>query len=47
MAKAHRDFGLLPIPKKLRYQPEAAAHFGWVLNAVFALTAAFTGALHH
>lgn len=37
-----RDFGFLPIPRRLRYQAEAPPHFGFVLLGVFALASTFS-----
>ena len=37
-----RDFGFLPIPRRLRYQVEAPPHFGFVLLGVFALASTFS-----
>ncbi|PCH40465.1 hypothetical protein WOLCODRAFT_150509 [Wolfiporia cocos MD-104 SS10] len=36
-----RDFGFLPIPRRLRYDPQNPAHFGLVLNATFGLASTF------
>ncbi|KAH9948300.1 major facilitator superfamily domain-containing protein [Amylocystis lapponica] len=30
-----KDFGFLPIPKRLQYDPEHPAHFGLLLNVIF------------
>ncbi|KAI0056397.1 MFS general substrate transporter [Artomyces pyxidatus] len=35
------DFGFLPIPRRLQYDPEHPAHFGLVLNVVFGLASTF------
>lgn len=46
------DFGFLPIPKRLRYNPKRPAHFGLLLNATFGIAStfgrfvAFTAELH-
>ena len=32
-----KDFGFLPIPARLRYNPEKPAHFGLLLNVCFPL----------
>ncbi|GAA5917654.1 hypothetical protein JCM6882_003423 [Rhodosporidiobolus microsporus] len=37
-----RDFGVLPIPRWLRYDSEKPPEFGLVLNAAFGFTATFT-----
>lgn len=36
-----RDFGLVPIPKSLRYNSEKPAHFGLLMNVVFGLASTF------
>jgi hypothetical protein len=38
-----KDFGFLPIPAGLRYDPEKPAKFGFVLNAGFGLASTFVG----
>ncbi|KAI0262422.1 major facilitator superfamily domain-containing protein [Gloeopeniophorella convolvens] len=35
------DFGFLPIPERLRYDPENPANFGLLLNVVFGLSSTF------
>jgi hypothetical protein len=40
---ATRDFGFLPIPTRLRYNPDKPAKFGFVLNAGFGLASTFVG----
>ncbi|KAI0055869.1 MFS general substrate transporter, partial [Artomyces pyxidatus] len=35
------NFGFLPIPKNLRYDPAHPAHFGLLLNVVFGISATF------
>ena len=35
------DFGFLPIPKRLRYDPKRPAHFGLLLNATFGIASTF------
>ena len=46
------DFGFLPIPKRLCYDPKRPAHFGLLLNATFGIAStfgrfvAFTAELH-
>lgn len=35
------DFGFLPIPPRLRYNPERKVHFGVVLNAIFGFASTF------
>ncbi|KAH8831355.1 MFS superfamily [Flagelloscypha sp. PMI_526] len=37
-----RDFGILPIPKRLRYDPDKPFHFSKVLNVSFGFAATFT-----
>ncbi|KAG6826980.1 hypothetical protein H0H92_013685 [Tricholoma furcatifolium] len=36
------DFGFLPIPRRLRYDPEKPFQFGLLLNIVFGLSSTFT-----
>ncbi|GBE85456.1 hypothetical protein SCP_0706430 [Sparassis crispa] len=36
-----KDFGFLPIPPSLRYDPEHPAHFGLLLNATFGIASTF------
>lgn len=36
-----KDFGFLPIPRRLRYDPEHPAHFGLLLNATFGIASTF------
>lgn len=36
-----KDFGFLPIPPYLRYDPEHPAHFGLLMNATFGLASTF------
>lgn len=48
VGKSHRedapstDFGILPIPKRLRYDPDKPFHFGLVLNASFGFASTFS-----
>ncbi|KZT12236.1 MFS general substrate transporter, partial [Laetiporus sulphureus 93-53] len=37
-----KDLGFLPIPKRLRYDPDSPAHFGLLLNATFGIASTFT-----
>ncbi|KAG1844430.1 major facilitator superfamily domain-containing protein [Suillus tomentosus] len=37
-----KDFGLIPIPKRLRYNPTEPFHFGILLNASFGFASTFT-----
>jgi len=39
-----KDFGFLPIPKRLRYDPDKSFHFGLFLNLAFGVATAFTAA---
>ncbi|KAF8340061.1 major facilitator superfamily domain-containing protein [Amanita rubescens] len=39
-----KDFGFLPIPKRLRYQPNQHFHFGLFLNVFFGIASTFTAA---
>jgi hypothetical protein len=36
------DFGFLPIPRRLRYDPEKPFRFGLVLNVLFGFASTFT-----
>lgn len=36
-----RDFGFLPIPKRLQWDPASPPIFGWQLNAIFGFAATF------
>ncbi|KAJ8583348.1 MFS general substrate transporter, partial [Rhizopogon salebrosus TDB-379] len=36
-----KDFGLIPIPKRLRYNPDKPFHFGILLNASFGFACTF------
>lgn len=38
----HRDFGFLPIPKSLQWDPENPAEFTLLLNIIFGLCSTFT-----
>lgn len=40
------DFGFLPIPKRLRYDPHKAFHFGLWLNIAFGVASTFGMGLH-
>ena len=37
-----RDFGFLPIPPGVRYDPEHPAHFGIAMNALFGIASTFS-----
>lgn len=39
------DFGILPIPKRLRYDPENPFHFGLLLNLSFGFASTFGACL--
>ena len=39
------DFGILPIPKRLRYDPDKPFHFGLLLNLSFGFACTFGAAL--
>lgn len=41
----NRDFGILPIPRHLRYDPAKPFHFGMVLNIAFAFISTFSAFL--
>ncbi|KAJ3543468.1 hypothetical protein NM688_g5853 [Phlebia brevispora] len=36
-----KDFGFLPIPRRLQYDPDSAPHFGWAMNILFAIASTF------
>jgi len=36
------DFGIIPIPSHLRYDPSGSFHFGMMLNIVFAFFSTFS-----
>ncbi|KAI1789925.1 major facilitator superfamily domain-containing protein [Ganoderma leucocontextum] len=36
-----KDFGFLPIPKRVRYDPERPAHFGLLMNVIFGVASTF------
>jgi len=40
--KAPKDFGLLPIPQHLRYDPDKPIHFGLLMNIAFGLFSTFS-----
>lgn len=40
-----KDFGFLPIPKYLQYDPQHPAHFGLLLNATMGFSATFSQSL--
>jgi hypothetical protein len=37
-----KDFGLLPIPKRLQYNPERPVHFGLWMQILFGFASTFT-----
>lgn len=37
-----RDFGFLPIPRRLQYDSDRPFHFGLLLNVIFAFAATFS-----
>ena len=37
-----KDFGFLPIPKRLRHQPNQPFHFGLFLNIFFGIASTFS-----
>jgi hypothetical protein len=39
------DFGFLPIPKRLRYDPDEPFYFGLLLNAPFGFASTLSGFL--
>lgn len=36
-----KDFGFLPIPRRLRYNPDFTPVFGWGMNLLFAIASTF------
>jgi hypothetical protein len=38
-----KDFGFIPVPRHLRYDPTKPSHFGLVLNVGFGLVSTFSG----
>ncbi|TBU43678.1 major facilitator superfamily domain-containing protein [Dichomitus squalens] len=36
-----KDFGFLPIPIRVRYDPESPAHFGLLMNVIFGIASTF------
>ncbi|PIL34821.1 hypothetical protein GSI_02608 [Ganoderma sinense ZZ0214-1] len=43
-AENWKDFGFLPIPKRVRYDPERPFHFGLLMNVIFGVASTFTRA---
>lgn len=41
-----RDFGFLPIPRRLRWDPDNPPEFTLLLNAIFGFAATFSGEFH-
>lgn len=37
-----KDFGFLPIPKRVQYDPQRPPHFGLLMNAMFGITGSFS-----
>ncbi|KAF5315390.1 hypothetical protein D9619_007463 [Psilocybe cf. subviscida] len=37
-----KDFGFLPIPRRLRYDPDTPPHFGLALNIAFGFASTFS-----
>ena len=37
-----KDFGFLPIPKSVRYEPERPTHFGLLMNVIFGIASTFS-----
>ena len=37
-----KDFGFVPIPKRLQYDPDHPAHFGILMNVIFGLASTFS-----
>jgi hypothetical protein len=44
-SKRPTNFGIVPLPKRLVYDPERPAHFGLLLNVVFGLSSTFSMSL--
>lgn len=42
-----KDFGFLPIPRHLRYNPAKPPHFGLALNIAFGFASTFSECLDH
>lgn len=40
--RRNRDFGIIPIPRHLRYNPVKPFHFGMVLNIAFGFISTFS-----
>ena len=40
-ARFSKDFGVIPIPRRLRYTPDKPFHFGIVLNVSFGVASTF------
>ena len=40
--KSRKDFGFLPIPSQLQYDPEHPAHFGLAMNVTFGIASTFS-----
>ncbi len=41
-AENWKDFGFLPIPKHVRYDPERPFHFGLLMNIIFGVASTFS-----
>ncbi|KAK0210142.1 MFS superfamily [Desarmillaria ectypa] len=41
-AKTSKDFGLIPVPRRLRYHPEKPFHFSLAMNIAFGVISTFT-----
>nr|VWP02198.1 Nucleosome assembly protein 1 [Ganoderma boninense] len=41
-AETRKDFGFLPIPKRVRYDPDRPFHFGLLMNVIFGVASTFT-----
>jgi len=41
-----KDFGIIPIPRRLRHDPEKPFHFGVVLNLSFGFASTFSESTH-
>lgn len=37
-----KDFGFIPIPRRVRYDPQSPAHFGLLMNIMFGVASTFS-----
>lgn len=45
-AEFTKDFGIIPIPRRLRYYPGKTFHFGLLLNIAFGFASTFSECPH-